>query len=126
MDINVVLKENGKLEASFNGLTVMSQSKVENQEYPEPFDYFLASTVLCAAFYIRAFLEGRKLSTDGLEVNQSIKSDPENKYKKLITLYIKKPNGFPEKYNKALMAAIKTCTVKKVVENDPEFFIELL
>ena len=35
------------------------------------------------------------------------------------------PEGFPEKYKKALLAAANTCTVKKVIQAMPEFDIQI-
>jgi len=130
MKIEVNLLEGQKLQASFGDHQIISDQGVAvggNAQHPEPFDYFLASMPLCAAFYMRRFCQQREISTDGLKVvqnNENISED--DKYKKKITLEVTLPEGFPKKYNKAILAAANTCTVKKVIQAMPEFDISIV
>jgi ribosomal protein S12 methylthiotransferase accessory factor len=82
---------------------------------------------LCAAFYMRKFCQQREISTEGLKVvqnNENICAD--DHYKKKITLEVTLPDNFPKKYNKAILAAANTCTVKKVIQALPEFEISII
>jgi ribosomal protein S12 methylthiotransferase accessory factor len=130
MKIEVSLLTGQKLKASFGDHEVISDQGISvggNAEHPEPFDYFLASMPLCAAFFMRRFCQERDISTEGLFVvqhNENVSGD--DKYKKKMTLEVTVPNGFPTKYRKALLAAANTCTVKKVIQAMPDFEIEIV
>jgi len=130
MKIEVNLLEGQKLQASFGDHQIISDQGVAvggKAEQPEPFDYFLASMPLCAAFYMRKFCQKREINTDGLKVvqnNENISED--DNYKKRITLEVTLPEDFPKKYNKAILAAANTCTVKKVIQALPEFEISIV
>ncbi len=142
MKITVNLLANEQLKASFGEHEIISEpaaAKIENLEnirdqdsqaiasYPEPFDYFLASMPLCAAFYMRRFCQERGISTEGLTVVQHNSNiDSQDKYKKKIVLEVTVPDDFPQKYRKALIKAANTCTVKKVIQAMPEFDISLV
>ena len=130
MKIEVNLLEGQKLKASFGDHEIISDQSISaggKAEKPEPFDYFLASMPLCAAFYMRKFCQQRDICTEGLKVVQNNENVcEEDHYKKRITLEVTLPNDFPKKYNKAILAAANTCTVKKVVQAMPEFDINIV
>jgi len=130
MKIEVNLLEGQQLEATFGDKKIISDQSVKaggKAELPEPFDYFLASMPLCAAFFMRKFCQQRDISTEGLKVVQNNENIcEEDNYKKKITLEVTLPEGFPKKYNKAILAAANTCTVKKVIQSIPEFEISVV
>ena len=130
MRIEVNLLEGQQLQASFGEHQITSDQGLSvggNAEHPEPFDYFLASMPLCAAFYMRRFCQQRDICTDGLKVVQQNENISEgDNYKKKMTLEVTLPEGFPKKYNKAILAAANTCTVKKVIQAMPEFEIAIV
>lgn len=130
MKIEVNLLEGQQLQANFGEHQVISDQSLAvggKAEYPEPFDYFLASMPLCAAFYMRKFCQQRDISTTGLKIVQNNENISEHdNYKKKITLEVTLPEGFPNKYNKAILAAANTCTVKKVIQAMPEFDIAIV
>ena len=125
MEISVSMLEGQKQSAKFGDLEVISDQSVNaggNAEHPEPFDYFLVSMVLCAGFYARKFCEQRDISTQGMTLTQNNENVDDNG-KKLFSIEINLPEGFPDKYTKALIAAVNTCTVKKVIQAVPEFSV---
>ena len=125
MEISVSMLEGQKQSAKFGDLEVISDQSINaggNAEHPEPFDYFLASMVLCAGFYARKFCEQRDISTQGMTLTQNNENVDDNG-KKLFSIEINLPDGFPDKYKKALIAAVNTCTVKKVIQAVPEFSV---
>ena len=130
MKIEVILLEGQQLQASFGDHQITSDQSVDvggKAQHPEPFDYFLSSMPLCAAFYMRKFCQQRDISTDGLKVvqnNENVSED--DNYKKKVTLEVTLPEGFPKKYSKAILAAANTCTVKKVIQALPEFDISIV
>ena len=129
MNIEITMLDGQQLKASFGEHAIISDQSVEaggKAEYPEPFDYFLASMPLCAAFYIRKFCDSRDISTDGIKISQANENtDPEDHYKKKLILSVELPDSFPKKYHKALLAAANTCTVKRVVQAAPEFEVKI-
>ncbi|MDQ2042504.1 OsmC family protein [Pseudoalteromonas sp. 20-92] len=125
MEILVSMLEGQKQSAKFGDLEVISDQSIAaggSAEHPEPFDYFLVSMVLCAGFYARKFCEQRDISTQGMTLTQNNENVDDNG-KKLFAIEINLPEGFPEKYKKALIAAVNTCTVKKVIQAVPEFSV---
>ena len=128
MKIEVSLLEGQQLKASFGEHEVISDQSASvggNEEYPEPFDYFLASLSLCAAFYMRKFCQQRDISTEGMKLIQNNENIGDDKYKKKIKLSVELPTNFPDKYRKALLASANTCTVKKVIQQMPEFEVSI-
>jgi len=130
MKIEVNLLDGQQLQANFGEHQIISDQSIAvggKAEHPEPFDYFLASMPLCAAFYMRKFCQQRDISTTGLKIVQNNKNiSEEDNYKKKITLEVTLPEGFPNKYKKAILAAANTCTVKKVIQAMPEFDIAIV
>ncbi|ASM52192.1 hypothetical protein PESP_b0663 [Pseudoalteromonas espejiana DSM 9414] len=125
MEISVSMLAGQKQSAKFGDLEVISDQSINaggGAEHPEPFDYFLVSMVLCAGFYARKFCEQRDISTEGMTLTQNNENVVENG-KKLFSIEINLPDGFPDKYKKALIAAVNTCTVKKVIQAQPEFSV---
>jgi len=128
MKIDIALLDGQKLQANFGKHQIISDQSVSaggDAAYPEPFDYFLASMPLCAAFYIRKFCEARDINTDGISLSQEHSTVSEDKYRKAFSINVSLPEDFPEKYKKALLAAANSCTVKKVIQAMPEFSIQI-
>lgn len=90
---------------------------------PSPFDLFLASLGTCAGFYVLGFCQNRGIATEGIELIQSLEVDPETRMVSKVNLEIKLPPTFPEKYKSAVIQSATLCTVKKHLENPPQFNI---
>ena len=128
MEIQVLLKENQKLEAHFNGFKVLSDQPADNKgdnTAPSPFDYFLASTAMCAGYFIKAYCQPRGISTEGITVTQINNKDAENKYKQHIDIVVKVPETISEKDRIGIMRSIEGCSVKKAIQQIPEIKIEV-
>lgn len=128
MKIEIDLLDGQKLQASFGKHQIISDQSVSaggDESHPEPFDYFLASMPLCAAFYIRKFCEQRDISTEGISLTQDNSNIDDDKYHKRFSIVVTLPESFPKKYKKALLASANTCTVKKVIQAIPEFEIAI-
>ncbi|MFQ3191068.1 MAG: putative redox protein [Paraglaciecola sp.] len=124
MNIEINLLEGQKLQASFGKHQIISDQSVsvgEDESYPAPFDYFLASMQLCAAFYTRKFCEQREINTQGIRLTQKNTNIGEHKYHKTFNITVTLPDDFPEKYKKALFLVANSCTVKKMLQAMPEF-----
>lgn len=89
---------------------------------PEPFDLFLASLASCAGVYALGFFQSRDMSVDGLSFNLDWETG-DNTAKATFRLIL--PPDFPEKYRPSIVRAIEMCTVKRYLNNPPEFSVEL-
>jgi putative redox protein len=88
---------------------------------PSPFNLFLASIATCAGFYVLDFCLKREISLDDLGLTLTTSSDPESRMIKRIVLQVRLPATFPEKYEQAVVRAAELCSVKKHLQQAPDF-----
>ncbi|OHC68768.1 MAG: protein involved in RimO-mediated beta-methylthiolation of ribosomal protein S12 YcaO, partial [Rhodocyclales bacterium RIFCSPLOWO2_02_FULL_63_24] len=91
---------------------------------PGPFDYFLASSALCAAYFVKLYCETRNIPTDNIRLSQNNIVDPENRYRQIFKIQVELPADISAKDRQGILRSIDRCTVKKVVQTGPEFVIE--
>ncbi|PPA04117.1 OsmC domain/YcaO domain-containing protein, partial [Pseudomonas sp. MWU12-2312b] len=91
---------------------------------PGPFDYFLASSALCAAYFVKLYCETRNIPTDNIRLSQNNIVDPENRYNQIFKIQVELPADISAKDRLGILRSIDRCTVKKVVQTGPEFVIE--
>ena len=128
MQIIVSLLENQKLEAHFDEYTVPCDQPINNKgdaTAPGPFDYFLASTALCAGYFVKAYCQTRNISTDGIKIIQNNTKDPENKYKHTFNIKVQVPENFSEKDREGIQRSVDGCSVKKAIQQIPDFNVEV-
>ncbi|MGM0480658.1 MAG: OsmC domain/YcaO domain-containing protein [Pseudomonadota bacterium] len=127
MEINVNFLDNMRLEAKFDDFTVISDQPIRYKgdgSAPGPFDYFLASSVMCAAHFIRLYCQARDISTDNIRVAQNNLVDPDDRYKQRFKIEVELPAEISEKDRKGIIRAAERCAVKRVIENDLTFDVE--
>ncbi len=127
MEINVNFLENLRLEAKFDDFTVITDQPIRYKgdgSAPSPFDYFLASSALCAAYFVRLYCLARDIPTDDIKLSQNNIVDPENRYNQIFQIQVELPESISEKNRAGILRSIDRCTVKKVVQTGPEFKIE--
>lgn len=90
---------------------------------PAPFDLYLASIGTCAGIYVKSFCDNRKISTGNIKIIQKAEYDKETGLPVNITLDIKLPVDFPEKYKTSVINVAELCKVKKSIANPPVFRI---
>jgi ribosomal protein S12 methylthiotransferase accessory factor len=116
-----------RVDASYEGFEIKTDQCVDSGgegSAPEPFDYFLASLATCAGIYVLGFCQKRDIPYDGISLSQSWNRDEKTKRLTSVRISIEVPAGFPDKYHKALVRAASQCSVKKTLENPPEFVVE--
>ncbi len=126
MQINVRFLENLRLEAAFDDFKVIADQPIRYKgdgTAPGPFDYFLASSALCAAYFVKIYCVARNISTDDIKVTQDNIVDPDNRYNQTFNIEIELPEGISEKDREGMIAAMDRCTVKRVIQNTPTFKI---
>ena len=112
--------------AHLNGHAIKTDQPLDNgggDTAPSPFDLFLASIGTCAGIYVKSFCDKRGISTEGIILVQSEEYDSETGLPASISLEIRLPDSFPEKYKSSLINVAELCKVKKTILNKPEFSI---
>lgn len=127
MEIKVNFLDKLRLEAKFDDFTVIADQPIRYKgdgSAPGPFDYFLASSALCAAYFVKLYCETRNISTDNIRLSQNNIVDPENRYKQIFKIQIELPEDISAADRQGILRSVERCTVKKVVQTGPEFVIE--
>ncbi|WP_166254935.1 OsmC domain/YcaO domain-containing protein [Marinobacter salicampi] len=127
MEINVNFLDNLRLEAKFDDFSVLTDQPIRYKgdgSAPSPFDYFLASSALCAAYFVRVYCLARGISTDNIRLSQNNIVDPENRYNQIFKIQVELPEDISDKDRQGILRSIDRCTVKKVVQTGPTFEIE--
>lgn len=127
--IDVTFPGGKRVDAHYNGRTIETDQSVKNGgegSAPEPFDLFFVSMATCVGIYALEFCNARKLSTENLGVQLVADFNPEVKRYTDIKFILTLPNGFPEKYIKAITKTVNLCTVKKHIMNPPNFEVEIV
>ena len=127
MEIKVNFLDKLRLEAKFDDFTVIADQPIRYKgdgSAPGPFDYFLASSALCAAYFVKLYCETRNLSTENIRLSQNNIVDPENRYQQIFKIQVELPADISAADRQGILRSIERCTVKKVVQAGPEFIIE--
>ncbi|MBE0380207.1 OsmC domain/YcaO domain-containing protein [Pseudoalteromonas prydzensis] len=127
MEIKVNFLDNLRLEAKFDDFSVIADQPIRYKgdgSAPSPFDYFLASSALCAAYFIKVYCNARDISTDGIRVAQNNIVDPEDRYNQIFQIQVELPEGLSEKDRTGILRSVDRCTVKRVIQTVPEFKID--
>ncbi|TFW06778.1 OsmC domain/YcaO domain-containing protein [Oxalobacteraceae bacterium OM1] len=129
MEIKVNFLDKLRLEAKFDDFTVVADQPIRYKgdgSAPGPFDYFLASSALCAAYFVKLYCSTRNIPTDNIRLSQNNIVDPENRYQQIFKIQVELPADISEKDRQGILRSIDRCTVKKVVQTGPEFVIEVV
>jgi len=127
MEIKVNFLDKLRLEAKFDDFTVIADQPIRYKgdgSAPGPFDYFLASSALCAAYFVKLYCNTRDIPTENIRLSQNNIVDPENRYQQIFKIQVELPADISEKDRQGILRSIERCTVKKVVQAGPEFVIE--
>ncbi|WP_085909809.1 OsmC domain/YcaO domain-containing protein [Kiloniella majae] len=127
MEITVNFLDNLRLEAKFDDFTVTTDQPIRYKgdgTAPSPFDYFLASSALCAAYFVKLYCVSRDIPTDDIRVSQNNIIDPENRYNQTFQIQVELPDGISDRDRVGILRSADRCTVKKVIQEGPEFKID--
>ena len=127
MEIKVNFLDKLRLEAKFDDFTVIADQPIRYKgdgSAPGPFDYFLASSALCAAYFVKLYCETRNIPTGNIRLSQNNIVDPENRYKQIFKIQVELPANISATDRQGILRSIERCTVKKVVQEGPDFVID--
>ncbi len=119
MEIKVNFLDNLRLEAKFDDFSVIADQPIRYKgdgTAPSPFDYFLASSALCAAYFIKVYCNSRDIPTDGIRVAQNNIVDPEDRYNQIFQIQVELPENLSEKDRTGILRSVERCTVKRVIQ----------
>ena len=116
-----------RVDAEYKGFVIKTDQPVYSGgdgSAPAPFDLFLASIATCAGIYVLFFCQRREIPTENAAVVMKTRRNPETKSIEKISIEIQLPPEFPEKYKKAVIKAVDSCSVTEHILNPPAFEIE--
>jgi len=126
MEMEVAFPGGKRVEASFRGFTVKTDQPAAaggEGTAPSPVELFLASLATCAGFFALSFCQDRKLPTEGLKVIQRMERDEASHMVTKVSIEVRLPQGFPDKYKGAIVRAVELCAVKKHLQKPPAFAV---
>jgi ribosomal protein S12 methylthiotransferase accessory factor len=129
MEIKVNYLDNLRIEAKFDDFSVIADQPIRYKgdgSAPGPFDYFLASSALCAAYFVKVYCSSRDIPTENIRLSQNNIVDPEDRYNQIFQIQVELPESISEKDRKGIVRSIDRCTVKKVVQSGPEFKVDIV
>ena len=127
MEIKVNYLDNLRIEALFDDFKVIADQPIRYKgdgSAPGPFDYYLASSALCAAYFVKVYCNARDISTDNIRLSQNNIVDPENRHQQTFKIQVELPEDLSDKDRQGILRSIERCTVKKSIQEGPEFIIE--
>ena len=127
MDMQISFPGGVAVEAEFGGFKILTDQPVDSGgqgSAPSPFALYLASIGTCAGFFALRFCQQRGLETEGLGMSMSVERDEESRLPSQVKLTIQLPEGFPDKYRRAIIRATDQCAVKRSLQSPPEFVVD--
>ena len=127
MEIKVNFLDKLRLEAKFDDFSVVADQPIRYKgdgSAPSPFDYFLASSALCAAYFVKLYCDNRHIPTENIRLSHNNIIDPDNRYQQIFKIQVELPEDISPKDRQGIVRSIDRCTVKKVVQAGPEFVVE--
>lgn len=111
MEIIVTFDKAGRIVPTINGNEItMNES---------PYLLFLATAGMCSAVYVKAFLNQRDFSLEGVTLTQKMKYNQATNMVEHMDILVDLPKSFPEKYISAIKNVVAQCPVKKHFETPP-------
>jgi putative redox protein len=127
-DIIVTFGGGKKVIAEINGHVILTDQPRDaggDDSAPPPYSLFLASIGTCAGIYVLGFLQARQLPTEGVRLRQSVEFDPSTHLLRAVHLAVELPSAIPEKYHAAILRAVEACAVKRSVQANPSFTVQI-
>jgi putative redox protein len=124
--INVSFPGNLVVEAVSGAFTIRTDQPLKHGgdgSAPSPSDLFLVSIATCAGFFALRFCQQRNIDTSTMSLTMGYDYNKETKRYGTFSIELKLPEGFPDKYRKAVIRAMDQCAVKRHIIDPPEFAV---
>ena len=122
--LRVTFPARKRVDAEYKGFLIKTDQPVYaggKGTAPAPFDLFLGSIATCVGYYVLAFCQNRSIPMDKVSVRMNMHKSEGKKMIDRISLEIKLPPEFPDKYTKAIIKSVDTCAVKAHMVDSPAF-----
>ena len=109
MEIKVNYLDNLRVEAKFDDFSVIADQPIRYKgdgSAPGPFDYFLASSALCAAYFVKVYCNSRDIPTENIRLSQNNIVDPEDRYNQIFQIQVELPESISEKDRKGIVRSV--------------------
>ena len=126
-EIKVTFPGGKRVDAQYKGFNITTDQPVYaggEGSAAAPFDLFLVSIAACAGFYVLAFCQNRGIATDKASVLMRTEKNPETKMIEKVSIEIRLPEEFPEKYKLAIIKSVNSCPVKAHILKAPTVEVE--
>jgi putative redox protein len=123
MEMVIDFPGGSRVDAHFGSFVVPTDQPPDSSA-PTPFATFLSTIGTCAGIYVLGFCRQRHIPTDGIQIVQHMETDRATGLVGDITVSIRLPADFPQKYREAVVRAANQCTVKKHFEHPPTIRVE--
>jgi len=126
-EIEVYFPGGKRVDAKYKGFVIETDQPVYaggEGSAPAPFDLFLTSIATCSGIYVLSFCQSRGIPAEKASLIMDMERNPETKMIDKISIEIKLPPKFPEKYKGAIIKAVENCSVKVHILNPPSFEIK--
>ncbi len=124
--LSVQFTGNKTIETHAGGHTIktdMPASRGGDGSAPTPTNLFMTSLASCTAYYALEFCNMRKIDTTGMKFEMHCDWDEKAQRYTRFAMELSLPEGFPEKYKKAIVRTMDSCFIKKHFLNPPEFVL---
>ena len=128
-EIKVSFPGNLKVEAAVGDFTVVTDQPEKSggdNSAPSPTEYFLASIATCSAYFALKFCRTRNIDTSNMRLKMGYGWDRDQKRYPKLSIELELPDGFPDKYRKAIIKAMDQCVVKQHIQQPPEFELTVI
>ncbi len=125
MEMKVCFPGNLRVDAEYKGFTIQTDQPVTgggDGSAPAPFDLFMASIGTCAGIFMLSFMKQRGIDPEGSGVTMRTERDAHGMIG-TVELVLHLPDGFPAKYEAAIVRAVDQCSVKRHIHEPPAFSV---
>ena len=70
------------------------------------------------------YCNARDIPTENIRLSQNNIVDPEDRYNQIFKIQVELPEDISDKDRQGILRAVERCTVKRVVQTEPDFQIE--
>jgi putative redox protein len=91
-----------------------------------PFDMLLCALATCTGYAVLAFLDQRGFSTADAGLRIEAERNPDSHLLDKVSMEIRVPDGFPDKYKDAVVRATDRCFIKAQLGHKPDFEIRVI
>lgn len=77
-------------------------------------------------YFVKVYCLARNIPTEDIRLTQNNIVDPENRYKQIFQIQVELPESISAHDREGILKSIDRCTVKKVIQEGPDFQIEII